>query len=789
MNNIQKRIKLSEKNHNFDKEVFFLFLQKIFTTQTMFKALLFAIALTGAPANGEEALKLNETNVKEIVNAMTVEEKCELIVGGRAEMFKPKAYKKVKAPGAAGVINEIPRLGVPATVLSDGPAGVRIRPYREGIERTFYCTGFPIGSLISSTWNTELVEEVGTVMGSEAKEYGIDVLLTPGINIHRNPLCGRNFEYYSEDPLLSGKIAAAMINGIESNGVGTSLKHFAVNNQETNRLVNNSIVSERAMREIYLKGFEIAVKEAQPWTIMSSYNYINGEHASQSHRLLTEILRDEWGFEGVVISDWGAGYDEAAQIRVGNDLIQPGYDKNYHNLLNAVKNGALSMENLDRSVERILKLALKTHRYKGNPFYENPDLTENAQSSRKIAEDGMVLLENRDKSLPLDTNDKLALFGVTSYDFIAGGTGSGDVHRPYIVDLKQGLANAGFTLDPEVDAFYTEYMADEKKRCDRINGDNGWQIDRERAIEVTHKELIERAAKSADCAIITFGRVFGEGKDRNYHYNYLLSNDEMKLLETVSEAFHKQGKKVNVILNIGGLVEMHSWREMADAILLCWLPGQEGGNAVASILSGAVNPSGHLPSTISKNYTDEPSADNFPILYADKPFNYSFYRQLDGSVRNLIKNIDYTVYEEGIYVGYRYFNTFNKKAIAYPFGYGLSYTDFKLDKMTVEETKGGWKVKVLATNIGEVAGKDVVQIYVKAPGKELDKPELELKGFAKTPVLNPGESYNVEIFISKESLASFDEAAGAWKLEKGLYTFIAAKHSLDKSQKAKISIR
>jgi beta-glucosidase len=234
---------------------------------------------------------------------------------------------------------------------------------------------------------------------------------------------------------------------------------------------------------------------------------------------------------------------------------------------------------------------------------------------------------------------------------------------------------------------------------------------------------------------------------------------------------------------------MHSWRNLADAILLCWLPGQEGGNAVASVLSGEVNPSGHLPSTISKDYRDEPSAGNFPILYADKPFNYSFYRQLDGRVRDLIKNIDYTNYEEGIYVGYRYFNTFRKKAIAYPFGYGLSYTDFKLDKMTVEETKGGWKVKVLATNIGEVAGKDVVQIYVKAPGKELDKPELELKGFAKTPVLNPGESYNVEIFISKESLASFDDAAGAWKLEKGSYTFIAAKHSLDKSQKAKISIR
>lgn len=733
----------------------------------MLKALLFTIVLAGAPAPGDKDLKLNESNVNEIVNAMTVEEKCELIVGGRAEMFKPKAYKKVKAPGAAGVINEIPRLGVPATVLADGPAGVRIRPHRPGDDRTFFCTGFPIGSLISSTWNTEMVEEAGRTMGSEAKEYGVDVLLTPGINIHRNPLCGRNFEYYSEDPLLSGKIAAAMINGIQSNNVGTSLKHYAANNQETNRLVNNSIVSERALREIYLRGFEIAVKESQPWTIMSSYNYINGEHASQSYRLLTEILRNEWGFEGVVVSDWGAGYDEAAQVSAGNDLLQPGYDYNYHNLLNAVQSGKLSMEDLDRSVERILRLALKTNRYQGYEYSEAPDLAANAEASRKIAEEGIILLENDDKSLPIATDRKIALFGVTSYDFIAGGTGSGDVHRPYVVDLKQGLDAAGYSLDEDVKAFYEEYMADEKMRCDRINGDNGWQIDRERAIEVTHKELIEKAALTADCAVITFGRVFGEGKDRNYYYSYLLSEDEQRLLETVSKAFRKQGKKVNVILNIGGLVDVYSWKDMADAILLCWLPGQEGGNAVASVLSGKVNPSGHLPSTISMDYWEEPSAGNFPILYADKPFNYSFYRQLDGRVRDLIKNIDYTNYDEGIYVGYRYFNTFRKKAIAYPFGHGLSYTDFGFDQMGVEETEGGWRVQVRVTNKGEVAGKDVVQLYVKAPRKGLDKPERELKGFAKTPVLAPGESYIAEIFISKESLASFDEVAGAWRLEPG----------------------
>ena len=755
----------------------------------MLKPLLYTLLLAFSPNMENEELKLNENNVSEIVKTMTVEEKCELITGGRAEMFKPKAYKKVKAPGAAGVINEIPRLGVPAVVLADGPAGVRIRPHRPGDDRTFFCTGFPIGSLISSTWNTELVSETGKAMGREAKEYGIDVLLTPGINIHRNPLCGRNFEYYSEDPLLSGKIAVAMINGIESNNVGTSLKHYAANNQETNRLVNNSIVSERALREIYLKGFEIAVKEAQPWTIMSSYNYINGEHASQSHRLLTEILRDEWGFEGVVVSDWGAGYDEAAQISAGNDLLQPGYDYNYHNLLKAVKEGSLSMEDLDRSVERILRLSLKTNRYQGYKYSEAPDLNSNALASRKIAEEGIVLLKNRSEALPISTSDRIALFGVTSYDFIAGGTGSGDVHRPYVIDLKEGLSGAGFQLDEAIDSFYTEYMADEKLRCDRINGDNGWQIDRERAIEVVPEDLIEQAAQTADCAVITFGRVFGEGKDRNPHYNYLLSADENRLIDKVSEAFHKQGKKVSVILNIGGFVEVYSWRDKVDGIILCWLPGQEGGNAVASVLSGAVNPSGHLPSTMSRSYEDEPTVGNFPVLYADKPFNYSFYRQLDGRVRNLIRNIDYTRYEEGIYVGYRYFNTFKKKAIAYPFGHGLSYTTFKFSNMNIVDTEGGWKVKVDVTNTGKAAGKDVVQIYVKAPRKGLDKPERELKGFAKTPLLAPGESYTAEIYISKESLASFDEEAGKWRTEKGRYIFTAAQNSLDNSIKRRVRIR
>lgn len=754
----------------------------------MLNVLFLTAAMMFAAPQADGDPQLREDNVKEVVAAMTIEEKCMLLTGGRAAMFKSGAYTKVKPPGAAGVINDIPRLGVPAIVLADGPAGVRIRPQRPGDPRTFYCTGFPIGSMISSTWNTELVYEAGVAMGEEARDYNVDVLLAPGINIHRNPLCGRNFEYYSEDPLLTGKIAAAMINGVESQGVGTSLKHYAVNNQETNRLANNSILSERALREIYLKGFEIAVKEAQPWTIMSSYNYINGEHASQSYRLLTTILRDEWGFEGVVMSDWGAGYDPVAQVSAGNDLIQPGKDWIYNALVKAAKEGTLKQEDLDRSVERVLKVALKTHRYKGYIPAEKTNLKAHAKVCKKVADEGVILLKNDGAALPVSSSQKIALFGVTSYDFIAGGTGSGDVYRPYVVDMKQGLSNAGFVLDEAVDKFYAGYMADEKQRCDRINGDNGWHIDRERAIEVVPEDLIRQSAETADAAFITIGRVFGEGRDRNYHYSYLLTEDENRLIECVSDAFHAKGKKLTVILNIGGLVDVCAWRDKADAIILCWQPGMEGGNTLASVIDGTVNPSGHLPATISTAYEMEPTVKNFPQVYTDKPFNYSFYRQLDGSVRNLIKNIDYTLYEEDIYVGYRYFNTFNRKAVAYPFGYGLSYTEFSFDSMSCEQTEGGWKVLVKVTNKGKVAGKDVVQIYVKAPKGKLDQPERELKGFAKTPLLNPGESAEVEIFIPKESVASYDESVSGWVTAPGNYTFIVAKDAFDTSCKQKIRI-
>ena len=732
---------------------------------------------------------LREDNIPEIVSLLTLEEKAAILVGCGSTAFDGIGRNDIGVKGSAGATHGIARLGIPQIIFADGPAGLRIDPTRPGTDKTFYCTGFPIGTMLAATWNPALVEEVGQAMGNEVLEYGVDVLLGPGANIHRNPLCGRNFEYFSEDPLLAGEIAAGYISGVQSNGVGTSIKHFAVNNQELNRLHNDARVSERALREIYLRAFEIAVRKAQPWTIMTSYNYINGVHASENPWLLTDVLRSCWGFEGTVVTDWGGGYDTAAQIHAGNDLIQSGSDSRYNALLAAVNEGRLSMEDVDACVTRALQLIVKCPAFRGYVPSEAPDLAAHAAVCRKAADEGVVLLKNSG-ALPAGPGGVTALLGVTSYAFIAGGTGSGDVHRPYVVDLQQGLSDEGFTMEPALDGFYRQYMADELWRCKYVDGNNSWVIDRERPIEVVPVDLIEAASKSADRAFVTFGRVFGEGKDRDLHYSYMLQDRELELLRETSRAFHARGKKVTVILNIGGVVEMKSWQDMADAVLVCWQPGEEGGHTVAAALSGAVNPSGRLPMTISDSYENEPSAPNFPRVQEDKPFNYSFYRRLEGNRKDYtVKDIDYTDYEEGIYVGYRYFNTKAKNHIVYPFGYGLSYTFFRWKDMKVTAEESGWKVTVEVKNTGSAAGKDVVQLYVHAPGRSMDKPSRELKAFAKTPLLQPGESCTVEMMLPRNSLASWDEASGDWAVENGRYRLIAAHNASDKGIRKNIRVK
>ena len=406
----------------------------------------------------EDERRTIDERVDDVLAQMTMEEKIHLLKGSGIASAAGFNEPGEGIPGAVGTIVPTPRMGLPTVYLSDGPAGLRIQPTREGEDRTYYCTAFPIATLLASTWNEELVYQVGEAMGDEAKEYGLDVILGPGMNLHRHPLCGRNFEYYSEDPVLSGYIAAAMVNGIESNEIGTSIKHFVANNQETDRDLNDVIISERAMREIYLKGFEIVVREAQPWTIMSSYNKVNGEYTSESAYLLTDVLRDDWGFEGLVMTDWFGGRNAAAQISAGNDLLEPGTKKQWKALTEAAAEGSLSEAAIDQAARRILTLIFKTRKLQDYQYGNDPDLDAHAEITRQSATEGITLLKNED-ALPLGAAMNVALLGSTSYDFIAGGTGSGDVNEAYTISLEEGLANAGFEINAEAKAEFEQFRS------------------------------------------------------------------------------------------------------------------------------------------------------------------------------------------------------------------------------------------------------------------------------------------------------------------------------------------
>ena len=742
-------------------------------------ATLVAAAVIGGGAVVAAPPQLGKASVDKVVKAMTLEEKVHLLIGtGMAGFDGSEAVvgaTRSLVPGAAGTTYPIPRLGIPAIVLADGPAGLRIDPTREGDEATYYCTHFPIGTLLASTWDTGLVESVGQAMGNEVLEYGADVLLAPALNIHRNPLCGRNFEYYSEDPLIAGKIAAAYVRGIQSNGVGTSIKHFAGNNQESNRMANNSIVSERALREIYLKGFEIAVKESDPWTVMSSYNYINGQYASESKDLLTDILRSDWGYRGTVMTDWFGGSDGAAQVTAGNDMLQPGLDKQYNSIIAAVKDGSLDEKLIDRNVKRILNLIVRTPRFKGYKYSNKPDLAAHAAVTRQSATEGMVLLKNDNNTLPLKPScKKVALLGCTSYDFIAGGTGSGNVNRAYTVSLLEGLQNAGYQLDAKLCSDYKAHIEAERAKAENSDNPLAKFLPTPRPGEMT----IDRArmadlAAANDVALITIGRNSGEFLDRT-PADFDLSTAEKLLIESATQAFHSAGKQVVVVLNIGGVIETASWKDKPDAILCAWQAGQEGGNSVTDILAGRVSPSGHLTMTFPRSFVDHASSHNFPLEGAMSSFNFADHGQSTGKL-----HWDYTPYEEDIYVGYRYFDSFGKD-VSYPFGHGLSYTTFDIANPVVARKDGKVNVTVDVRNTGTVAGKHVVQLYARAPeAKAANRPEQELKAFAKTAQLAPGETAKVTLTFDEADLAMFDAEASAWKVAPGTYSLALGSSSRD----------
>jgi beta-glucosidase len=735
------------------------------------------------------AAQLGKAPINKVIAAMTAHEKVRLLTGtgmdGEIGGDGPVGEYGVVLHGAAGATHPLLHLGIPSIVMADGPAGVRISPRRDGDSATYFCTAFPTGTLLASSWNTELVEEVGRAMGNEALEYGVDVLLAPGVNIHRNPLCGRNYEYYSEDPWLTGKIGAAMVKGIQSEGVAVSVKHFAVNNQETNRMGNNASLRPRALREIYLRAFEMIVKEAAPRTVMSSYNYINGEYASESRDLLTTILRDEWGFDGVVMTDWFGGHSAPAQVHAGNDLLMPGRLELDGTILDALADSSLSMEDVDTNVERILRLIESSPSFRGYAFSNKPDLKAHAEVTRRSASEGMILLKNAGDALPLDPSIRtVAAFGTTSYDFISGGTGSGDVNEAYTVSLSDGLAGAGYTLDAGLAELYAGYREAELAKRPKDETPFAQFFNRPRIPEfVPDRSVTEQQAKEADVALITIGRSSGEFTDRTVAGDFELTAEEHQLIREVSDAFHREGKKAVVILNIGGVVETASWKDLPDAILLAWQAGQEGGNSVADILKGEVNPSGKLTMTFPVNYLDHASSANFP-------YDYKIDReQMMGAMaaaigaggeapqdKETVRNVNYTIYEEDIYVGYRYFDTFGKE-VSYPFGYGLSYTTF--DYAATLDAEKPYTLHVTVKNTGNRAGKEVVQLYVSAPAEVPDRPEKELKAFAKTRLLQPGEEETLTLTLNPDDWASFHEAENARIVDGGSYTLRIGASSAD----------
>ena len=715
--------------------------------------------------------KLTADNIQDVVKAMTLEEKAALVVGTqRGGVYPPPpapgmpvrptddpenkavtAFSEGRVRGAAGDVYAIPRLGIPTMVLADGPAGLRIDPKRPNDEKTYYCTAFPTASLLAATWDTALIERMTSAMGQEVKEYGVDILLAPGMNIMRDPRCGRNYEYFSEDPVLAGKMAAAYIRGIQRQGVGVSLKHFAVNNQETNRNGVDVRISEQTLREIYLRGFEIAVRESQPWTIMSSYNKINGILASENRWLLKDVLRQEWGFEGFVMTDWWAEENGARQVGAGNDMLMPGTQRQLREIMDAIRAGIISESDLDWCVENILRVVVKTPVFHHYQYSNQPDLKANAQVAREVAAEGLVLLENNG-ALPLKKGKRVALLGVDSYDALVGGSGSGHVNRQYEVSIYEGLQNAGFRLDAEQSKAYNDYVESEKAKQNR---EFFWVVPTIAELAVSQQQA-EQLAQRNDVCILTIGRMAGEGDDRRLEkVDYYLSDLEMENLQRLCTAFHARKKPVVVLLSMGSFVEMTSWHHLPDAILHTWLPGQEEGNAIADVLTGRVNPSGKLPFTIAACYADYSSATNFPSSNGNPA------------------EVDY---QEGIFVGYRHFDHADITP-TYSFGYGLSYTTFSYGNLKIKELNNDRiEVAVTIRNTGKLAGKESVQLYAVTPNSALKK---ELKAFAKTRLLKPGESQTLTMTIRRENLASWDSFAHRWAINSGTYTFFIGASATD----------
>ena len=658
---------------------------------------------------------MSEKNYQAILEQMTLEEKASLCSGLTNWLTKP-----------------IARLGIPSVWMSDGPHGLRKEMQTGGtniMQKAETATCFPTAVTTASSWDPALLEEVGTVLADEAKAYKVTTLLGPGVNIKRSPLCGRNFEYISEDPYHAARMGAAFVHGVQKEGIGVSLKHYCANNQEHIRMCIDSVVDERALREIYLTPFEYIVKTEQPTTVMCSYNRVGGTYLSDNKRLLTDVLRGEWGYKGIVVSDWGAVNDRVEGIRAGLDLEMPGNGgMNDKHIVEAVKNGSLDEADLDKVVLRMIKFAFDCKENEGRGY--TPDFKAHHQVARKAAAQSAVLLKNNDNALPLNSKQRVAVIGALAKNLRYQGAGSSHINPPKTVAFTEAMRNEGQSF-----AYAPGYS---------LKGDG------------YNKKLIDEAvkvAKGKDAVLLFIGLTDAyesEGFDRK-HMNIPRGHNELV------DAVTKVNDNVIVVLSCGSPIKMDMWECKVKAILNLYLGGQAGGEAAYDLIYGKVNPSGKLAETFPFNNEDNVVAKYFPM-----------------GPRTV-------EYRESIFVGYRYFDT-AKKAVQYPFGHGLSYTKFEYKniKLSSKKVKEGDKLTVTFTlkNIGDVAGAEVAQVYVCPPKSKIFKADRELKGFQKV-YLEPGEKKKVSIELDERAFSYYNVNINDWHAESGEYKIIVAASSRD----------
>ena len=636
---------------------------------------------------------------KDLIDQLTLEEKAALL-GGKGEWDS----------------RDIPRLNIPSMIMSDGPHGLRRQAGAGdhlGLNASLPATCFPTAATMANSWDRDLGTEVGAALGEEAKAMGVNILLGPGMNIKRSPLCGRNFEYFSEDPYLAGRMAASYVKGIQSQGVYSCIKHFAVNSQEERRMAMNAVVDERTLREIYLTGFEIAIDESRPGAVMTSYNQVNGEYANESMHLLKEILRGDWNYDGFVVSDWGGANDHVTAVKAGSDLEMPAPGLgSARELVEAVKNGSLSMEDLDARVDELLDAVLTTtEAAKGHR--EDFDIDGHHALARKAAAQCAVLLKNKDAILPLKAGTKVAVVGDFAFQPRYQGAGSSMVNSTKVETIENLIKEE---KDLEVTAMCRGY---------KRNGEKD---------EALLSEAV-KAAESAEVVLYFFGldeMSESEGLDRHHMHIPQVQIDVLKAMAGVNP-------NVVGVISAGSSIEME-WDESLAAILHGYLTGQAGAGAMLDLITGRVNPSGKLAETYPMVYEDTPSAPYYPAKE---------------------RNSDY---REALFVGYRYFDTYGKK-VRYPFGFGLSYTTFEYSGLAVDEKGASFTVK----NTGKCAGAEVAQLYISHPGSKLLRARKELKGFAKV-FLEPGESKTVTIPFDRFTFRYWNVKKNGWAVEGGDYT-------------------